>query len=772
LGALRILLAWGRPSDTKLVEWVKANPAHGSVIVLYFGTMSPEMRVRLANRLRQETNGAVLVIDDAVLAWVASLGRGTYDTTVRATLPFAAVAPYKPVGIPPEEMFYGRERERHAVLSGSTHVIYGGRRLGKSALLHAAARRFNGLAHHHAVYLDLHDAAIGATKRADALWDLLATRLTEEDIIPRRTARARVSNKDATTAGVRAWLTDDDRRQLLILLDEVDEFFDVDETLRFSNTAALRALMDATQGRCNVVFAGLHQVQRFVNVPNQPFEHFGKPAPIGPLNPSAAYKLLAKPLRAMGFVPAHEDLVSRALAYCNYTPMLLQEFGRALVERVYRHNMTTELPITITSDDIEQVLSSQDLAARISDRFELTLALDPAYQAIACVIAINAYEEGMDLAQRTVDIRDICRSLWPSCFASIRDDEFRSLLSELVGLGVLVGDDATGWRIRGGNVMRLLGTAARIEQKLAELIERNPVRKSLGRGDVRHILLDKTMAPMSEAQISELVGEGQSQVRVVVGSTASLADRVTDALRERAAQTGRFGVNSVTAPGQLARTLKNGNGMRVVVDSLLGVETDASVEKAEDVMRTTELPPQTIGVIVVRPDQFARVAGLDELPVTDLSRCGPETLRAWAQDVDVPFTDSTTFGRLFDVTGGWPTLAQTAATLAGEHGPSGALQILSETLGSENGAAEFVAETGVDREPLRCVFDLAVELGASSNPSELADVAASMRGLKEDVAHRSVSALIRIGALNDTGSGVAPEPVLARAFGIAAISSE
>jgi hypothetical protein len=243
-------------------------------------------------------------------------------------------------------------------------------------------------------------------------------------------------------------------------------------------------------------------------------------------------------------------------------------------------------------------------------------------------------------------------------------------------------------------------------------------------------------------------------------------ERVAETLRERASQTGRFSVSSVTAAGQLKRTLKNDSGMRVVVDNLIGVETDASVEKAEEVMKTTELPPQTIGVLVVRPDQFARIAGLDELPVTDLNRCGPETLRAWAQDVDAPFTDATTFGRLFDVTGGWPTLAQTAANLAGEHGPSGALQILSERLASEDGAAEFVTETGVDREPLGCVFDLAVELGASSNPSELAEVAASMCGLSQDVAHRAVSGLMRIGALNDSGNGVAPEPVLAQAFRI------
>jgi hypothetical protein len=50
-------------------------------------------------------------------------------------------------------------------------------------------------------------------------------------------------------------------------------------------------------------------------------------------------------------------VVNRILAYCNYTPILLQEFGSGLIEALHARPLRDdELPQIVASADIEAVL--------------------------------------------------------------------------------------------------------------------------------------------------------------------------------------------------------------------------------------------------------------------------------------------------------------------------------------------------------------------------------------------------------------------------------
>ena len=215
---------------------------------------------------------------------------------MRLVLPFSAVNPYEPfaAGDVPLEMFYGRSVERSSIMDQrGTSLIYGGRQLGKSALLRSAAGRFEQTNGYKALYVTLQRAPIATTKRPEALWDVLKEALDNTDFTTKR-----LPKKDSAAVVeelIEDWLNADPNRRLLLLLDECDDFFDADSERGFSQTARLRDLMVRNDRRVKAVFAGLHQVQRFASIPNQPLAHLGQPQVIGPARAPTGVRSSSRP---------------------------------------------------------------------------------------------------------------------------------------------------------------------------------------------------------------------------------------------------------------------------------------------------------------------------------------------------------------------------------------------------------------------------------------------------------------------------------------------
>lgn len=84
-------------------------------------------------------------------------------------------------------------------------------------------------------------------------------------------------------AAVREWLGKRPGRQMLLLLDEADAFFEKDRLAGFNVTSALRDLTVETDRRFKPVFAGLRNVQKLARDPNSPIAHLGAPLVVGPL---------------------------------------------------------------------------------------------------------------------------------------------------------------------------------------------------------------------------------------------------------------------------------------------------------------------------------------------------------------------------------------------------------------------------------------------------------------------------------------------------------
>ena len=373
----RVMLAWGQPSAETLMSYVDQDPSGQSVIVAYFGTMSVAVRTDLAVRALS-SSAPVVVLDDAALAYLAARGARLMDATMRVLLPFANVNPYirQKRGLVAPEMFYGRNEERRQVIDpDGSQIIYGGRGLGKSALLRDAEAKFatQGQGGEQlALYLSLDDIGGDGPRSADAVWDTLLEHLIDRKIIEaKRSGRGSRSPHKQVVAGISAWLKESASRRMLILLDESDRFFESDAPA-FVETSNIRNLGVTTNGHAKVVFAGLHSVQRFTKVAgNGPFSHLAqRPTVIGPLKPQYALDLLTAPMATMGYEFAEQDLVNRVLAYCSYQPFLLQMFGHRLVERMHEQravNGASSVPYVVTRADIDAVQDNADLREDISN---------------------------------------------------------------------------------------------------------------------------------------------------------------------------------------------------------------------------------------------------------------------------------------------------------------------------------------------------------------------------------------------------------------------
>ena len=184
---LRVLAVWGSPTPGRLVELLKDEPTDHAVLVLYFGTLSVDARRELATLMRSGPKvPTTAVVDDAAYAYLSAQPTPRRDTTMAITLPFAASAPFTPdvAGLVPVEMFYGRTDELDQVteMMGSC-IVYGGRQLGKSALLRAAARKFGAADNREAIYQSIYKVGHG-TIPADKVWTTLWPRLAEKRIVP------------------------------------------------------------------------------------------------------------------------------------------------------------------------------------------------------------------------------------------------------------------------------------------------------------------------------------------------------------------------------------------------------------------------------------------------------------------------------------------------------------------------------------------------------------------------------------------------------------
>ena len=506
-GLYHVVCLWQQPGADSIAARLRdLQLSARHVLILYLGRLS-KVHLRDVSQVCREQELALAVLDESLLLFLAQERDSRLPVFLRCALPYTSLNPYTPfqAGAIPPEMFFGREEMVRDLqnMSGSC-LVYGGRQLGKSALLAHVVRRFHDPDKESYAWIEDLKTTFdpNAGRGATHFWQTLRENFQNRGLL-RQTLTT--NSPRGLTDHIRQALHAVPHRQVLVMFDESDEFLDFDAQDQFRTVLALRDLMTSTDRRFKVVFAGLHNVQRFDGIPNQPLAHFGSSLCVGPLKANAALDLVQIPLETLGFRFSNSSDALQVLSYTNYHPGLIQLFCQSLLVHFKKRRSNHSLPCQITQEDIKSVYRDRNVRDKIRERFNWTLALDSRYQAIVWSMLLKFDEHSAALDQQALTTREIlgeARYWLGSEFDKMSFDQMQSLLMELCGLGVLVRNHEEGlYRLRSPNLIPLMGSRSDIESRLLELAERG-VPPSFD-ADSHHVLLDRaaqTYSPLTHGQ--------------------------------------------------------------------------------------------------------------------------------------------------------------------------------------------------------------------------------------------------------------------------------
>ncbi|MEU9035831.1 hypothetical protein AB0D45_13155 [Streptomyces sp. NPDC048352] len=785
-----VMLVWEeQPADGPLAHLEDADV--GANIVLYLHPLGVEGRRGLAVAARKNAQQA-LVVDPAVLGWMAVRAPGSFRSLQRVTLPWAAYNPYTPfvAGLVPQEVFYGRDKEMGEVMGRDSGMfLYGGRQLGKSALLRRVAEIFPSRREENvAVYLDLLKAEIGHAEAPEQIWSRLVEALKRENVFDNRMSDR--AGPEIVVKRIREWLDADESRRLLVLADEADSFLNTDSRRAyklgsestFPNVMQFQRLMEQTERRFKIVFAGLHQVQRFGHLSNVSTVHGGPDVLVGPLMQAAAIRLVTEPMAALGYTFERPELVWRILAITNYQANLVQIFCRELVETLHaRPYDFADGPVRITEADVQQVAASETVRRRIAERLRFTINLEDRYRVLALVIALRSLEDGYRGDYTPRELLQLAREAWPAGFEPLGVKQVQIFLTEMVGLGLLyqLGDHSR-FAVRSPNVVNMLGTREELELELQETeftlpYDYNPrsARRILGR-DPQQI---QRYSPLTEGQLHEAAQPGVSVVGVTELHRPGQVLKATEVF----AQSRGVEVLKHVRGGDLGKTLRGQRKAHLLTADLRG----ASAEELRETLRSfvkhagpaaEKLVPHAERrsggkenrsvVVLADAAQVGEVLGGgqgEELSVRVLSpdRWTTDALRAWSE---CPFVAREDRARLVAATGGWPHWAEVAVADVAQHGATldSALERIRLLIEKPTNVEHHLRQSGLAPRDLElaAAWTAYVEEGQGL-PRD--DVEAAVE-LSSTETESWLARLDHLGLLDETEGGFAVEPVTYRAI--------
>jgi hypothetical protein len=799
---LVMLLADMDVAPDRLIGQLEARGTADPTLLLYTGVLSPRQRQQFADLTRtRRSESQPMLIDLATLVAVATLDPGRFDACERATLPFTGLNPYDPYasGLVPPEIFYGRREQLDDLLSrdGSLAFIYGGRRLGKSALLRAAEREApivdgNIIAR----YLDLGNHGIGHSLRPENLLTVIEQQLDAE--LPRiNAAKARSEPAKRLILRVKELLAGDEKARVLLLLDECDLFIAADAKTNFSTMAALRDLQEETDKRFRPIFAGLHNVRRFDEVPNQRNVHFGQSQSVGPLMPVDARDLIERPLDALGY-RLEDESVHRILTITQHQPSLIQLVCDELVRHMLgKVRMPDTPPYKISHQDVEHVLAFPSLAREIAARFDLTIALDARYRLIALMVAYLTDDRAMTMGFDARELKANCEDFWASGFLDTDYAEFESLLQEMTALGVLYERNGL-YSLRSPHVARMLGTQKQIEDRLLAAASEERAATMFDGSSYRYEMppkdgeaIGRRRSPLTLRQTEDLLREVDG-IFTIVGSPALGSDVIEGALvalpeRANTCQYVDAELMSNTASGKrFLRALKRETSAvhRIVSIRCHTANSDLLGKSIGQARKTLQKRMPNVGsacgVILVDETAVETWRMLNEqwigsgtrLPVRvmELQRWNADGLRSWLFDqaTDLPALLDEDIQRLLEATGGWPILVDQFVAGLGTHRQVEAeLSNARMRLEDAESADSFVRSTAVRSDAeVQHGFTRLLEYGEPLVPVDgVVNAIAAICDRPPVVAEAVFEALrgLRLVEIDGKGS-ISCEPVLAAAW--------
>lgn len=790
-GCYDVVCLWERPGAESIGAFLRDLGLDTKTVIIFFlGRLTDRRRRDIAVRAR-ERELALVVLDEILLIFLARFDDTRLPAFLRCSLPYAALNPYTPfqAGNVPPEMYYGRDRMVRQIQNEGSCIVFGGRQLGKSALLRQVEREFHQPARDQFAWVEdiklVGDPNTGESP--SSIWIKLREGFKKHQLIK---GNVIASQPDNIIKRIQDSMDASPQRRVLILFDEADHFLDADARKNFQEVDRLRSLIQETGQRFRVVFTGLHDVQRFNNIVNQPLAHFGQNLLVGPLEAGPARQLVREPLETLGYRFVDETTVLKVLSYTNYHPGLIQYFCHELLRLLQDQRSTSGPPYEVKADDVEAVYRSPQARQVIRERLDWTLALDPRYQCIAWAM-IYEQKETRDSYVRSfsvAELLELAQEWWPQGFKEVDTEGLRGLLGEMVGLGILVRNLENQYLLRSPNLVRLMGTEEDIENRLLELSGKSQPTQSQFAS--QHVLLDeqkRLYSPLTLVQEGRLKQIRSSGVSLVFGSQASGLNVLDQALKrmdgseiptQESTQANRTcawldsharkqqGIEQVLAYGRLKGT---GGDMVQCVWKVSEMCKDFSQKRRRPLQVVFFLNPEIAWTWLKLPANKTN----DLENRTDLiylrrwDEVGIKQRLSQADKLD----SSEVCQKVLEATGGWPFLLDELLRRCGAaDDPRSCAKTLVEEMDRPKSdlGTKLLQKAGLDShaEVLR-VLQTLVECGKVSEEDleALGDLVEDDLSLTPDNCKTTVEFLFRLGCIEKRDGEYRVEPVLARIIG-------
>ena len=474
----RIVYIFGAYDAERLVEIFNniGDEKHTLIILDY--ALKESARRRLALLVKGKANCKIFaVLDRVVLKYL-------YDNYSEQTItkqllhiimPFAYYQPYvadssKPM---PSELLIGRKEELKKIKDvNGVNIVYGGRQLGKSALLMKAKKDIDkNESSDRAVYIDIKGRNYTET----------ALKISEELVIADI-----LENKDITSdwrelaMSIRMRLKDEDKpiHYFLLLLDEADAFLDSCKDVQYKPFDALQDIQAVGEGRFKFVVAGLRDVLRFEHEAalndNSVLPQLSSMT-VKPFKYAEAKELLEYPLSYLGFRfrddVETDTLVSAILSHTNSFPGMLQLYCTKLIEAMkngyagYKEAGTP--PYYVSEDHIKKVLGEDNLQEELRQKFFITLTVgSDNYYLLIAMITAYLYKNDEGICVTPNDVLTFAKDFEIKDIAALSPEKVAALMEEMRELNVLQHNGEHGYRFTHFSFFQMMGTKAYLEQEL------------------------------------------------------------------------------------------------------------------------------------------------------------------------------------------------------------------------------------------------------------------------------------------------------------------
>lgn len=417
-----------------------------------------DVRRQLARKFMSSLTLVTFIILDRVMALhIANEKKAArWTRLLNCAVPFQPINPYSddPTKEIPNEMFFGREDELKKILGTETAMlVFGGRQLGKTALLHHARNLSRDLNQGRwASYVDVKDKKV--SDAAMKIGDTLVTNPRERFLVG--TKRTNWTwNVLVSAIRDRLFVGQDCTDQFFLFIDEADAFLKDSAKRNYKELDDLLQLSTDTNYRFRFVLAGLRDVVQFhrdANANNSIVSKF-KRLRIPPLEFRDARKLLVIPLSYLGFTFSNEegDVIAQILHATNYFPGIIHFYAHKLIEQIHKSFNSSNAPsFQLKRDNLLLLLKDKEFRDLRKDRLEITLKLDDQdekyYYTLALLLSyFNSNERaegrGEYYAQQGVMVQGLLKCARDidatAKISRLTESQMTTVLEELVELYIL-----------------------------------------------------------------------------------------------------------------------------------------------------------------------------------------------------------------------------------------------------------------------------------------------------------------------------------------------